>query len=46
MTFGKKKEVVGYFVPHTQGKESKRQLGKLDGKASVDFKMNEEEILG
>lgn len=50
VTFGKKKEVVGYFVPQTEGTESKRQLGKLEGKASAAFKenykMTEEEFLG
>lgn len=50
VTFGKKKEIVGYFVPQQQGIEEKRHLGKLHGKASVkfkgDFKMTEEEFLG
>ena len=50
VTFGKKKEVVGYFVPEKMGSEKKRKLGELEGKASVtfkkDFKMTEEEFLG
>ncbi|SMO59350.1 type II toxin-antitoxin system Phd/YefM family antitoxin [Gracilimonas mengyeensis] len=50
VTFGKKKEVVGYFVPQEHEGEGKRQLGKLDGKATAvfnkDFKMTEEEFLG
>lgn len=50
VTFGKKKEIVGYFVPQPQGVEKKRRLGKLEGKASVefkeDYKMTEEEFLG
>lgn len=50
VTFGRKKEVVGYFVPETEGIEKKRKLGMLEGSASVifkdDFKMTEEEFLG
>lgn len=50
VTFGKKKEVVGYFVPETIGSEEKRELGKLEGSASAtfkdDFKITEEEFLG
>lgn len=50
VTYGKKKEIVGYFVPQNQEIEEKRNLGKLEGKASVvfqdDFKMTEEEFLG
>lgn len=50
VTFGKKKEVVGYFVPEAMGNEKKRQLGKLEGSASAtfkdNFKMTEEEFLG
>lgn len=50
VTFGKKKEVVGYFVPQSHERETRRQLGKLEEKASVvfkdDFKMTEEEFLG
>lgn len=50
VTFGKKKEVIGYFSPKEQGEKPKRKLGILEGKASVvfheDFKMTEEEFLG
>jgi len=50
VTFGKKKEVVGYFSLKEQGTKPKRTLGILDGKASVvfheDFKMTDEEFLG
>ena len=50
VTSGKKKEVVGYFVPEIPEKQEKRKLGILEGKASVifhpDFKMTEEEFLG
>lgn len=50
VTFGKKKEVVGYFVPQQHGIKEKRHLGKLEGKASAvfhkDFEMTEEEFLG
>ena len=50
VTYGKKKEVVGYFVPEIPEKKEKRKLGILEGKASVifhpDFKMTEEEFLG
>ncbi|RDC54170.1 prevent-host-death protein [Pedobacter chinensis] len=50
VTYGKKKEVIGYFVPKLDKKEGKRKLGILDGKAEIifrdDFKMTEEEFLG
>ena len=49
VTFGKKKEIVGYFLPEMP-KTGKRELGILEGKASIgfsdDFKMTEEEFLG
>ncbi|MES2375717.1 MAG: prevent-host-death protein [Bacteroidota bacterium] len=49
VTFGKKKEVVGYFLPELP-KQTKRKLGILEGKAkftfSSDFKITEEEFLG
>jgi len=50
VTYGKKKEVIGYFVPKIDDQNGKRRLGLLDGKAQVifkdDFKMTEEEFLG
>jgi len=51
VTFGKKKEVVGYFMPETErSKLVKRKLGIMQGKATAtfqeDFKMTEEELLG
>ena len=50
VTFGKKKQVVGYFLPELPESKSRRKLGILEGKASVvfhpDFKMTEEEFLG
>ncbi len=50
VTYGKKKEVIGYFVPKLNKEKGKRTLGLLDGKADVlfkdDFKITEEEFLG
>lgn len=50
VTFGKKKEVVGYFLPEIPESKGKRKLGILEGKASVDFhpdyKITAEEFLG
>ena len=50
VTYGKKKEIVGYFLPKSSQPQAKRQLGILEGKASAtfadDFKMTEEEFLG
>ena len=49
VTYGKKKEVVGYFLPEKPQKP-KRQLGLLEGKVEVifkpDFEMTTEEFLG
>jgi len=49
VTYGKKKEVIGYFSPETQP-QPKIKLGILEGKAKFtfapDFKMTEEEFLG
>ncbi len=49
VTYGKKKEVVGYFLPEKPQKP-KRQLGLLKGKVEVifkpDFEMTTEEFLG
>ncbi len=50
VTFGKKRKVVGYFLPEIPEAKGKRKLGILEGKASVnfhpDFKITEEEFLG
>ncbi len=50
VTYGKKKEIVGYFLPENQVKKTKRKLGIMEGKGTVsfnsDFKMTEEELLG
>lgn len=49
VTSGKKKEIVGYFVPDISENKKKRKLGILEGKATAifkdDFKMTEEELL-
>jgi antitoxin (DNA-binding transcriptional repressor) of toxin-antitoxin stability system len=49
VTYGKKKELIGYFSPKKQQK-SKIKLGIMEGKAKAifgpDFKMTEEEFLG
>jgi len=48
VTYGKKKELIGYFSPKKTQKP-KRKLGILEGKAKVifgpDFDMSEEEFL-
>ncbi len=50
VTYGKKKKVIGYFLPELPNTSAKRQLGLLEGKSKVtfmpDFKMTEEEFLG
>lgn len=50
VTYGKKKKVVGYFVPELPEPGTKRKLGILEGKAKAvfrpDFKITEEEFLG
>ena len=50
VTYGRKKEVVGYFLPEAQVTKPTRNLGLLEGKAKVtfkpDYKMTEEELLG
>lgn len=50
VTYGRKKEVVGYFLPESQVIKPTRTLGLLEGKAKVvfksDFKMTEEDLLG
>ena len=49
VTSGKKKEIVGYFVPEITEKKGKRKLGILEGKATAtfsdDFKISIEEFL-
>ena len=49
VTFGKKKEIIGYFLPEISEKP-KRILGILEGKAKVvfqsDFKISEDDFLG
>jgi len=46
---GKKKEILGYFVPQITEGNKKRKLGILEGKATMvihpNFKMTEEEFL-
>ncbi len=50
VTYGRKKEIVGYFLPESQLVKPKRKLGILEGKANVtfkdDFKMSEEDLIG
>lgn len=50
VTYGKSKEIVGYFVPKLAKTGKKRKFGLLKGKAkatmSSDFKMTAEEFLG
>jgi hypothetical protein len=49
VTYGKKKEIIGYFSPEIPP-QPKIKLGILEGKAKFtfapDFKMTEEEFLG
>lgn len=50
VTYGKKKEIIGYFLPKAGKATGKRKLGALQGKAQVifqdDFVMTAEELLG
>lgn len=50
VTYGRKKEIVGYFLPESQLVKPKRKLGILEGKAKVtfkdDFKISEEDLIG
>lgn len=50
VTYGRKKKIVGYFLPQSAMPGNKRTLGLMQGKASVifkpDFKITEEEFLG
>lgn len=49
VTYGKKKEIVGYFLPE-KPQRPKRKLGILEGKIEVvfkpDFEITTEEFLG
>ncbi len=49
VTFGKKKEVVGYFLLELP-QQAKRNLGILEGQANAifsdDFKITDDEFLG
>lgn len=50
VTYGRKKEIVGYFLPESAVDKPTRKLGLLEGKATAtfnsDFKMTEEELAG
>ncbi len=50
VTYGRKKEIVGYFLPESQLMKPKRKLGMLEGRAKVtfkdDFKITEKDLLG
>lgn len=50
VTYGKKKQIVGYFVPQDPAPQKKIKLGIAAGRGRVifgpDFKMTEEEFLG
>jgi hypothetical protein len=50
VTYGKRREIVGYFLSGLESSKSKRKLGLMQGKATVtfkpDFKITEEEFLG
>lgn len=49
VTFGKKKQIIGYFLPENMNDKPKRKIGILAGKSEVifgdDFEMSEEEFL-
>ncbi len=49
VTYGRRKEIVGYFLPKPEKYGNKRKLGLMQGKASAvfkpDFKITEEEFL-
>lgn len=50
VTYGRKKEIIGYFLPESGKSKTKRKLGPMRGKAQVvfsdDFDMTDEELLG
>jgi antitoxin (DNA-binding transcriptional repressor) of toxin-antitoxin stability system len=50
VTYGKKKKIVGYFVPEIEKSEKNRKLGLLEGKARAifkpEFKITDKELLG
>jgi len=41
VTYGKKKQVVGYFLPDMPKAKPMRRLGLLEGKASFAFGLDE-----
>ena len=49
VTYGRKKEIVGYFLPGSQMLKPKRQLGIVKDKVQVSFKpdyqITEEDML-
>ena len=49
VTYGKKKDIIGYFVPKYKTLAAKRKLGILKDKASItlhpDFKISEQDFL-
>lgn len=50
VTYGRKKEIIGYFLPKSVLAKNKRRLGLLQGNATAtfkpDFKITEEEFIG
>jgi len=50
VTYGRKREIVGYFLPGSYLTKPRRQLGLLEGRVTVefksDYKMSEEDLLG
>jgi len=50
VTYGRKKKIVGYFLPELETSKPKRKLGLAEGKLKVNFKpgfkMSDEELLG
>ena len=40
VTYGRKKKIVGYFLPESEKPKEKRKLGLMEGKASAHFKAN------
>lgn len=49
VTYGKTKEVIGYFIAQIPQNHPKRELGLLSGKANVnfnsDFELSEDDFL-
>ena len=50
VTYGRKKEIVGYFLPQSQIAKPDRKLGIMKGKATAefkaDYKITEEDLFG